>query len=68
MADFLVIAGIVVFVFAMLGLIRGLDRAETGMYAFRIRRKLGDESGQILQSDPSVGYRLMPPGETRPVS
>jgi K+-transporting ATPase ATPase A chain len=26
------------------------------------RRKLGDEGGQILQSDPSVGYRLMPPG------
>ena len=25
-------------------------------------RKLGDEGGQILQSDPSVGYRLMPPG------
>jgi two-component system, OmpR family, KDP operon response regulator KdpE len=32
------------------------------VYAYRIRRKLGDESGQILQSDPSVGYRLMPPG------
>jgi len=38
------------------------------VYAYRIRRKLGDESGQILPSDPSVGYRLMPPGETRPVS
>jgi two-component system KDP operon response regulator KdpE len=38
------------------------------VYAYRIRRKLGDESGQILQSDPSVGYRLMPPGETKPVS
>jgi two-component system KDP operon response regulator KdpE len=32
------------------------------VYAYRIRRKLGDEAGQILQSDPSVGYRLMPPG------
>jgi len=32
------------------------------VYASRIRRKLGDEGGQILQSDPSVGYRLMPPG------
>jgi two-component system KDP operon response regulator KdpE len=32
------------------------------VYAYRIRRKLGDENGHILQSDPSVGYRLMPPG------
>jgi two-component system KDP operon response regulator KdpE len=32
------------------------------VYAYRIRRKLGDEGGQILQSDPSVGYRLIPPG------
>jgi two-component system, OmpR family, KDP operon response regulator KdpE len=32
------------------------------VYAYRIRRKLGDESGQFLQSDPSVGYRLVPPG------
>jgi two-component system, OmpR family, KDP operon response regulator KdpE len=38
------------------------------VYAYRVRRKLGDESGQILQSDPSVGYRLMPPGETAPAS
>ena len=30
------------------------------VYAYRIRRKLGDEQGQFLQSDPSVGYRLMP--------
>jgi DNA-binding response OmpR family regulator len=30
--------------------------------AYRIRRKLGDEGGRSLQSDPSVGYRLMPPG------
>jgi hypothetical protein len=29
--------------------------------AIRIRRKLGDESGSFLQSDPSVGYRLVPP-------
>ena len=38
------------------------------VYAYRIRRKLGDEGGRFLQSDPSVGYRLMPPGETSPVS
>lgn len=31
------------------------------VYAYRIRRKLGDERGQFLQSDPSVGYRLVPP-------
>jgi two-component system, OmpR family, KDP operon response regulator KdpE len=28
------------------------------VYAYRIRRKLGDEAGRFLQSDPSVGYRL----------
>jgi two-component system, OmpR family, KDP operon response regulator KdpE len=28
------------------------------VYAYRIRRKLGDEEGSFLQSDPSVGYRL----------
>jgi hypothetical protein len=28
------------------------------VYAYRIRRKLNDEKGQLLQSDPSVGYRL----------
>ncbi|MGE5133846.1 MAG: response regulator transcription factor [Gemmatimonadota bacterium] len=31
------------------------------VYAYRLRRKLDDESGRILQSDPSVGYRLVPP-------
>jgi two-component system KDP operon response regulator KdpE len=31
------------------------------VYAYRIRRKLHDERGQFLQSDPSVGYRLAPP-------
>jgi two-component system, OmpR family, KDP operon response regulator KdpE len=31
------------------------------VYAYRIRRKLGDEDGRFLQSDPSVGYRLLPP-------
>ena len=31
------------------------------VYAYRLRRKLNDESGRILQSDPSVGYRLVPP-------
>ena len=30
------------------------------VYAYRIRRKLHDEQGQFLQSDPSVGYRLAP--------
>jgi two-component system KDP operon response regulator KdpE len=33
------------------------------VYAYRLRRKLNDEKGVILQSDPSVGYRLVPPGE-----
>jgi two-component system, OmpR family, KDP operon response regulator KdpE len=33
------------------------------VYAYRIRRKLGDERGLFLQSDPSVGYRLAPPGD-----
>jgi two-component system KDP operon response regulator KdpE len=33
------------------------------VYAYRIRRKLGDEDGQFLQSDPSVGYRLAPPAD-----
>ena len=28
------------------------------VYAYRIRRKLGDEDGTFLQSDPSLGYRL----------
>jgi two-component system KDP operon response regulator KdpE len=28
------------------------------VYAYRIRRKMGDEDGRFLQSDPSVGYRL----------
>ena len=32
------------------------------VYAYRIRRKLGDENGQFLQSDPAVGYRLAAPG------
>ncbi|MHB1928275.1 MAG: response regulator transcription factor [Acidimicrobiales bacterium] len=31
------------------------------VYAYRIRRKLNDEHGHLLQSDPSVGYRLAPP-------
>ena len=33
------------------------------VYAYRIRRKLGDEQGQFLQSDPSVGYRLVAPDD-----
>jgi two-component system KDP operon response regulator KdpE len=31
------------------------------VYAYRIRRKLGDAQGNFLQSDPSVGYRLARP-------
>jgi two-component system KDP operon response regulator KdpE len=31
------------------------------VYAYRIRRKLGDENGLFLQSDPAVGYRLATP-------
>jgi two-component system KDP operon response regulator KdpE len=31
------------------------------VYAYRIRRKLGDEEGRFLQSEPAVGYRLVPP-------
>ncbi|HUA30984.1 MAG TPA: winged helix-turn-helix domain-containing protein [Streptosporangiaceae bacterium] len=32
-------------------------------YAHRIRRELGDDRGRFLQSDPSVGYRLVPPAD-----
>ena len=32
------------------------------VYAYRLRRKLADGHGELLQSDPSVGYRLAPPG------
>jgi two-component system KDP operon response regulator KdpE len=31
------------------------------VYAYRIRRKLGDGNGHFLQSDPAVGYRLAAP-------
>ncbi len=34
------------------------------VYAYRIRRKLRDEDGRFLQSDPSVGYRLAWPEAT----
>jgi two-component system, OmpR family, KDP operon response regulator KdpE len=33
------------------------------VYAYRIRRKLNDEEGHLLQSDPAVGYRLSAPGD-----
>lgn len=33
------------------------------VYAYRIRRKLHDEGGDFLQSDPSVGYRLVAPAK-----
>ena len=35
------------------------------VYAYRIRRKLGDDTGKFLQSDPAVGYRLAMP-ESQP--
>jgi len=31
------------------------------VYAYRLRKKLDDEGGGILESDPAVGYRLVPP-------
>lgn len=31
------------------------------VYAYRLRRKLNDDKGHLLQSDPSVGYRLSAP-------
>lgn len=34
------------------------------VYAYRLRRKLNDEKGQLLQSDPSVGYRLVVPEDS----
>jgi two-component system KDP operon response regulator KdpE len=33
------------------------------VYAYRIRRKLHDENGEFLRSDPSVGYCLPPPAD-----
>lgn len=36
------------------------------VYAYRIRRKLKDERGAILQSDPAIGYRLLAPGSFNP--
>jgi two-component system, OmpR family, KDP operon response regulator KdpE len=36
------------------------------VYAYRIRRKLGDEEGRFLQSDPAVGYRLASPAGSGP--
>jgi len=33
------------------------------VYAYRIRRKLNDNKGQFLQSDPSIGYRLAAPND-----
>ena len=31
------------------------------VYAYRLRKKLDDAEGAILESDPAVGYRLVPP-------
>jgi hypothetical protein len=38
------------------------------VYAYRVRRKIGDEGGQFLQGGPAVAYRLMPPGDIGPTS
>jgi two-component system KDP operon response regulator KdpE len=43
----------------------GREQHYLKVYAYRIRRKLGDERGHFLQSDPSVGYRLVPPDNGR---
>jgi len=32
-------------------------------YAYRLRRKLGDENGEFLTSRPGIGYQLVPPGD-----
>ncbi|GAA1281783.1 hypothetical protein Psi02_37900 [Planotetraspora silvatica] len=32
------------------------------VYAYRIRKKLHDEQGRFLQTDPSAGYRLKATG------
>jgi two-component system KDP operon response regulator KdpE len=29
------------------------------VYVHRLRRKLGDDSGQLIRTDPGVGYRLV---------
>ena len=42
------------------------DLSYVKVYAYRIRRKLHDEQGQFLQSDPSVGYRLAPADRDHP--
>lgn len=34
------------------------------VYAYRLRQKLNDQKGELLQSDPSVGYRLVPPDQS----
>jgi two-component system KDP operon response regulator KdpE len=31
------------------------------VYAYRLRKKLGDDDGAILRSELSIGYRLVPP-------
>ncbi len=36
------------------------------VYAYRIRRKLNDERGEFLQSDPAIGYRLVAPRAAQP--
>jgi two-component system, OmpR family, KDP operon response regulator KdpE len=36
------------------------------VYAYRIRRKLHDPQGLFLESDPSVGCRLVPAGAPAP--
>ena len=60
-----------VIVFVYLGVALFKAERETHylkVYAYRIRRKLHDEGGEFLQSDPSVGYRLVPPPADNPRS
>lgn len=36
------------------------------VYAYRIRRKLGDDNGEVLRNDPAVGYSLSIADDTNP--
>jgi two-component system KDP operon response regulator KdpE len=39
----------------------GRDTRYLREYAYRLRRKLGDEEGAIIVTRPGVGYQLVPP-------
>ena len=32
-------------------------------YAYRVRRKLGDDEGRFVRTHPGIGYQLLPPEE-----